>query len=102
MSRGAAAGRDQHGDGPARQLSRERGQAVVLVLGPAGFDRHVLPASLRPLWKPATGLAHVASEKPFRNPITGILDCCARARSGPATVAAAPTSLTNVRRSTTG
>src|SRR5215467_10298448 len=39
----ADAGRGDHGDLPANQFSRQRRQPVILIFGPAKFDRHILP-----------------------------------------------------------
>jgi hypothetical protein len=62
------------------------------------FRPSTKPLSLKPRRHAVTKGAHSTGVVPFRNPITGIAGCCARAASGQA-AAAPPSSVMNFRRS---
>ena len=74
----------------------------VLILGPAVFDRHVLALDVAgslsgPDEMRADVREIVSDDEVLRNPITGIVGCCARAAIGHA-AAAPPSSVMNSRR----
>jgi hypothetical protein len=63
----------------------------------ATFSPSTKPASLKPRRNAATKLVRGSGEPAWRNPITGIVACCARAASGHVP-AAPPSSVMNPRR----
>ena len=71
-----------------------------MVVGPAVFDRHVLAFEIAGVLEALAECAQkvTSGDVVLRNPITGIVGCCARAASGHA-AAAPPSSVMNVRRS---
>ena len=81
-----AAARDDHGHLTADQIGGQRRQSIVLTLRPTIFDRHVLAFDIAVSFKPwrnaATRCAQRSGDALWRNPITGIAGCCARAASG--------------------
>ena len=83
---------DDYRDPSANQFGRQRRQSVVLALCPAGYDGHVLALDIAGFFQALVEYAqrstYVSSDAGWRNPITGIAGCCARAASGHA--AAAP------------
>ena len=89
-----ASDRGDHGDLPADQFGRQRRQPIHLILGPAVFDRHVLALDIagvfQALTKCAQTVAYVSGDAGWRNPITGIVGCCARAAIGHAVAAGPP------------
>ena len=93
--------RRDHGDPSANQFGRQRRQPIDLTFGPAVFDRDVLALDiadlLEALAESAQTIRNASGEKLLRNPITGIVGCCARAASGHA-AAAPPSSVMNSRR----
>ena len=100
--RRGAAERDNHGDLTANQFGRQRRQPIELVLRPAIFDRYVLALDVARVLQTlaemrADGPQTASGDTAWRNPITGIAGCCARAASGHA-AAAPPSSVMNSRR----
>ena len=91
----------RYGDLAMDEVNCHSGQPIGLILPPAIFDQNITavekPASLSPRRNAATRLARGSNEPPWRNPMTGIAGCCARAAIGHA--AAAPlSSVMNSRR----
>ena len=87
---------------PAHEVGSEPRQSIVLAVGPAVFDRDVLPFDITGLFQAATegrqdGWVLAAGALLLRNPITGIVGCCARAALGSATIAP-PRSVMKSRR----
>ena len=87
------AARDDHGDLPANQLGRQRGQPIDLILGPAIFDRNVLALDIAGVFQAlakcrADGPATASGDRLLEEPDHRHRGCCARAASGH--VAAAP------------
>ena len=96
-------GRGNHGHLAANQICRHYRQSIVMPLSPGGSRQarcvlqhsqfHSDPGERR---RPR---AHIPKPtRHWRNPITGIADCCARAASGQATAVAPPSSAMKSRR----
>ena len=68
------------------QIGRERRQSVILAFRPAVLDCHVLTLDVAGLLQALAERGHKGAypsgDAPLRNPITGIVDCCARAANG--------------------
>jgi hypothetical protein len=79
------------------QFRRKRRKLIDLVLSPAVFNRYVLAFDIAYLFEALTKGTQALCPPKLRNPITGIVGCCAHAASGHAT-AAPPSSVTNSRR----
>ena len=78
---------DDHRHLAADQIGRQRRQSIVLTFRPAIFDRDVLALDIAGLLQALAERGHacapiVTGRSAWRNPITGIAGCCARAASG--------------------
>ena len=93
--------RDNHGHLRRTRSAARAGSRSVWSFRPAVFDRHVLALDKACFLQALAEAAHEVRARPratcWRNPITGIAGCCARAASGHA-AAAPPRSVMNSRR----
>ena len=100
-SAAACCRRGDDGDPTADQVGRQFRQAIVVIVRPAVFDRHVAALDVAGFAQALAECRHAicGRRRPTRrsrNPITGIAGCCARAASGHA--AALPSPAMNSRR----